>query len=58
MNIRSKVKIPRDLMPEKPTEEEVSKLVKDELFTQFELKSLDRLYEIKKAKPFRIRSIL
>jgi len=56
MNIRSKVKIPRDLMPEKPTEEEVSKLVKDELFTQFELKSLDRLYEIKKAKPFRIRS--
>ena len=39
-----------------PTEEEISLMDKDDLFSRFELICLDRLYDIRKARPFRLRS--
>lgn len=39
-----------------PTENEVSQMDKDDLFSPFELLCLDRLYDVYRARPFRLRS--
>jgi hypothetical protein len=79
MNMRSKHRIPRHLMPElvfelllieffvddliyfsiinrHPTEEEVADLTQEDLFSPNDLKALDKLYDVYKARPFRLRS--